>query len=56
MGDKKTKIKELKLCKEDSIKIASQLCYSSRVIFRIKRAKTTEEVYRIMLMARRGEI
>ena len=56
MGDKKTKIKELKLCKKDSIKIASQLCYSNRVIFRIKNAETTEEVYRIMLMARRGEI
>lgn len=56
MGDKKAKIKELKLCKKDSIKIASQLCYSNRVIFRIMNAETTGEVYRIMLMARRGEI
>jgi len=56
MGDKRAKIKELKLCKKDSIKIASQLCYSDEVIFRIKRAETIEEVYRIMLMARRGEI
>lgn len=56
MGDKRSEINELKLCKKDSIKIASQLCYSDEVIFQIKRAKTTEEVYRIMLMARRGEI
>lgn len=56
MGYKRAETKELKLCKKDSIKIASQLYYSSEVIFRIKRAKTTEELYRIMLMARRGEI
>lgn len=56
MGDKRAKIKELKLCKKDSIKIASQLCYSNKVIFQIQNAKTIEEVYRIMLMARRGEI
>lgn len=56
MEDKKAKIKELKLCKKDSIKIASQLCYSYAVILRIKRAETTEEVDRIMRMARRGEI
>lgn len=56
MGDKKAEMKELKLCKKDSIKIASQLCYSYEVISRIRNAETTEEVYRIMLMARRGEI
>jgi hypothetical protein len=56
MGDKRAKIKELNLCKKDSVKIASQLCYSYEVISRIKNAETTEEVYRIMLMARRGEI
>ncbi len=56
MGDKKVEMNELKLCKKDSIKIASQLCYSNKVIFRIQNAKTIEEVYRIMLMARRGEI
>jgi len=56
MGDKRTEMNELKLCKKDNIKIASQLCYSNKVIFRIHNAKTTEEVYRIMLMARRGEI
>ena len=56
MGDKRAETKELKLSKKDSIKIASQLCYSNKVIFLIQNAKTTEEVYRIMLMARRGEI
>ena len=56
MGDKRAEMNELKLCKKDSIKIASQLCYSNKVIFLIQNAKTTEEVYRIMLMARRGEI
>ena len=56
MWDKRAIIKELKLCKGDSIKIASQLCYPNRVIFRIKNAETTEEVYRIMLLARKGEI
>ena len=46
----------IRFIKKDSIKIASQLCYSNKVIFRIQNAKTIEEVYRIMLMARRGEI
>lgn len=56
MGDKRSEMNELKLCKKDSIEIASQLFYSYEVISRIHNAETIEEVYRIMLMARRGEI
>lgn len=37
-------------------KIARELCYSDTVISRLKKAKTSMEMSRIMNMARRGLI
>jgi len=46
----------LKHCRKETIKTARELTYNFEVIERIKNAESVNEITRIMLMARKGEI
>lgn len=56
MDDFRNRMKDLKTCKRETIRIANQLLYSDEVIKKIHKAKSTEEVYRIMNTARKEEL
>lgn len=47
---------DLKTCKKETIKIARELLYSQEIIYKIRNAKTTAEIYRIMHTARKEEL
>lgn len=56
MDDFRNRMKDLKTFKRETIRIANQLLYSNEVIKKIHKAKSTEEVYRIMNTARKEEL
>jgi len=56
MGEFNDKTTNLKTCKNDEIKIARQLLYSEEIIYKIRNAKSTSEIYQIMHTARKEEI
>ena len=55
MDEFRDRLKNLKTCKHDTIKIAVQLLYGQEIIYKIRNAKSTAEIYRIMRTARKEE-